>query len=89
MSSVALLELWREKPELPLLSQAYRVASDLFGRFEVEDLRTEFVSAREAAERKVEAPSAQERYNELVFRAANGGLTEDEKSEYLALIVKK
>ena len=34
-------------------------------------------------------PNAQERNRELAFRAANGGLNEEERAEYLGLIARK
>lgn len=89
MTGVALLESWREHEEFAVLSRAFQVACTLFGRFPVEELATEFAETCQAAGRTLERPVAVSRYSELEYRAANGGLTEAEKAEYLALIARK
>ncbi len=89
LSGMVLLEMWRERPEFPMLSEALRSANEVLAGSPPELLQQEFTDTCVVAGRVLERPNVQERYAELVFRAANGGLTEDEKSEYLALVVKK
>lgn len=89
LSGVALLEFWRGHEDFAALSSAFQVACSLFARFPAEELVTEFAETSQAAERTLERPVAASRYSELEYRAANGGLTEAEKAEYLALIARK
>lgn len=89
VSGLLLLESWRERPEFPLLSESFRVASELLAGSPQESLDQEFAETCIAAGRVVALPNAQERNRELAFRAANGGLTEEERAEYLGLIARK
>lgn len=89
MTGVALLESWREHDEFSVLSRSFQLACSLFARFDTEDLATEYADTCRAAGRNLERPVAAGRYAELEYRAANGGLTDAEKAEYLALIARK
>jgi len=89
LSGMVLLEMWRERPEFPMLSEALRSANEVLAGSPPELVLQEFADTCAAAGRVLARPNVQERYAELVFRAANGGLTEEEKSEYLALLAKK
>ena len=85
----ALIEAWRDTAEYDSLAVLYRDASRTFERFEPEELQEEFLSTLIAAGQSLVRPAKLDRRAELEYRAANGGLTEQEKAEYLGLIVRK
>ena len=89
ISGAALIERWREHPEYGRLLALCRSASQTFEKFTQEELDEEFASTLAAAGHSMARPSKLDRKAELEYRAANGGLTEAEKAEYLALIVRK
>jgi DNA primase len=89
ISGAALIERWREHPEYGRLLALCRSASQTFEKFTQEELDEEFASTLAAAGHSLARPSTLDRKAELEYRAANGGLTEAEKAEYLALIVRK
>ncbi len=89
VEGVQLLELWREAPEYARLLGWYRDACATFEKFVPEELVEEFASALASARRNLARPLRMDRRAELEFRAANGGLDEAEKAEYLALVARK
>lgn len=89
MNGVSFVEAWRDTGEYESLLSHYRDAVQKFEKFDVEELQEEFNSTLLAVQESLARPEALDRKAELEYRAANGGLTEAEKKEYLVLITKK
>lgn len=89
VAGMLLIERWRETLDYDRLLTCYREASQTFEKFTPEELAEEFASTLIAAQQSLSRPSTLDRRAELEYRAANGGLTEIEKNEYLALIARK
>lgn len=89
LTGVLLIERWRDEPAYDNLFYQYREALQLFEKSEKDELEQEFVDTLEAVRKSLSMPSILDRKDELDRRAVSGGLSEDEKAEYLALIVKK
>ncbi len=89
MEGLLLVEAWRESADFDRLMAWYRDAYQTFDKFTDEELVDEFASTLSAARQGLVRPSVLDRRAELEYRAANGGLTEAEKIEYLGLIARK
>lgn len=85
----ALVEGWRDEAEYDRLLALLQRADNDFEKFSDEELAAEFASTLLRVGQDLVRPVVQDRRAELEYRAANGGLTEAEKAEYLALIVKR
>ncbi|WP_035053097.1 DNA primase [Andreprevotia chitinilytica] len=84
-----LIEHWRDTPLFERLEAAQSEGERLFGRMTDEERTTEFAALLVSAGQVLERPATLDRRTELEQRAANGGLTEVEKQEYLALLARR
>lgn len=89
IAGVVLIEHWRGGPEYDRLLSLCRKAALTYEKFSGEELEDEFLSALGMVGQTLSRSVVLDRRAELEYRAANGGLTEPEKAEYLALIAKR
>jgi len=89
LEGMVLVEAWRETADFDRLMAWYGDACQTFEKFTEEELVEEFASTLAAARQGLVRPSELDRRAGLEYRAANGGLTEAEKAEYLGLIARK
>lgn len=81
-----LLEFWRDRPEFDYLDQCLQEGLQLYGRFPQAERAQELRDTCILIERRIIQPRRVERRAELDYRRENGGLTEQEKQEYLRLL---
>ncbi|BCL76032.1 hypothetical protein JHS3_17680 [Jeongeupia sp. HS-3] len=84
-----LLELWREEVSYTQLARAFTQGVAEFERMAPEEREIEFSAVLAMAAQALARPATLDRRAELEYRAANGGLTEVEKQEYLALLASR
>ncbi|SFN06424.1 DNA primase [Formivibrio citricus] len=89
LTGVVLVERWRGEPEYDRLLAMCRHAAQTFEKFSGEELEAEFLSTLTMVGQELGRPATRDRKAELEYRHANGGLTEEEKAEYLALALRK
>ncbi|WP_273432136.1 DNA primase [Chitinibacter tainanensis] len=89
ISSTALLEHWRGAPIYPRLQQVQRDSQGMFDKFAHDELQAEFCDSLHNAAQTQRRGSTLDRKAELEYRDAHGGLTDAERAEYLALLLKK
>ncbi|WP_373974942.1 DNA primase [Chitinibacter sp. SCUT-21] len=85
----ALLEHWRGEPLYARLLQIQSESQGMFDRFEETELNEELQDTLQTAAQSQDRSSTLDRKAQLEYRDANGGLTDDEREEYLALLLKK
>ncbi|KAF0812932.1 DNA primase [Andreprevotia sp. IGB-42] len=88
-SGTQLIEHWRDTPLFERLAQALADGERLFGRMDEEERGSEYAALLETAGQALARPTTLGRRAELEHRSANGGLTEAEKQEYLALLAQR
>ncbi|WP_228028080.1 hypothetical protein [Chitinibacter fontanus] len=89
VSAPALLEHWRDEPLYERLLQVQAESQGMFDRFEEAELHEELQETLQTAAQTQDRSSTLDRKAQLEYRDANGGLTDDEREEYLALLLRK
>lgn len=89
ISAPALLEHWRGEPLYQRLVQVQAESQGMFDRFEEAELHEELQETLQTAAQTQDRSSTLDRKAQLEYRDANGGLTDDEREEYLALLLRK
>ncbi|WP_148715331.1 DNA primase [Chitinolyticbacter meiyuanensis] len=87
-SGMQLVELWRGEVEFEQLLTLSAQANNLFGKGQAdrELLQKEFAETLAVLGQSMALATTLDRKSQLEYRAAHGGLTEDEKQEYIALV---
>ncbi|QLG88185.1 DNA primase [Chitinibacter bivalviorum] len=85
----ALLEHWRDEPLYARLVQVQAESQGMFDRFDDEELQAELQDTLQTAAQSQDRSSTLDRKSQLEYRDANGGLTDEEREEYLALLLRK
>jgi DNA primase len=89
ISAPALLEHWRGEPLYERLLQVQAESQGMFDRFEEAELHEELQETLQTATQTQDRSSTLDRKAQLEYRDANGGLTDSERAEYLALLLRK
>jgi DNA primase len=89
ISAPALIEHWRGEPLYERLLQVQAESQGMFDRFEEAELHEELQETLQTATQTQDRSSTLDRKAQLEYRDANGGLTDSERAEYLALLLRK
>lgn len=89
ISAPALIEHWRGEPLYERLLQVQAESQGMFDRFEEAELHEELQETLQMATQTQDRSSTLDRKAQLEYRDANGGLTDSERAEYLALLLRK
>ncbi|WP_348944386.1 DNA primase [Chitinibacter sp. FCG-7] len=84
-----LLEHWRDEPLYARLLQVQAESQSMFDRFDEAELLAELQDTLQTAAQSQDRSSTLDRKAQLEYRDANGGLTDEEREEYLALLLRK
>jgi DNA primase len=85
----ALLAHWQGEPLYARLLQIQSESQGIFDRFDDTELQEELQATLQTAAQSQERSSTLDRKTQLEYRANNGGLTDSENEEYLALLLRK
>jgi DNA primase len=85
----ALLTHWQGEPLYARLLQIQSESQGIFDRFDDTELQEELQATLQTAAQSQERSSTLDRKTQLEYRANNGGLTDSENEEYLALLLRK
>lgn len=83
---VSIAEAFRDQLHIETLERELEAGLKIFSAFNDEELKAEWLDTAKKFGKAQEIPAKLDRKTELDYKAANGGLTEAEKQEYLLLL---